>query len=100
MSGLFQIIEGELAVVREGGVYKEVPLAVRNDGELYVKARGGFVRLMADGTSSLGAKLTLDTLTLAAPYHKDRFGKLCISAGPDRKALDEPKFLRLEGPTN
>lgn len=97
MSGMFQIIEGEMAVVREGGVYKEVELATRNNGELYVKAKGGFVRLMADGTSSLGSKLTLDTLTLDAAYHKDRLGKLCISAAPDRKALAEPTFLKLEG---
>jgi len=97
MSGMFQIIEGETAVIREGGVYKECAIATRNDGELYVKAKGGFVRLYADGSTSAGSKCSLDTLALDAPLFKDRFGKLCVGAAADRKPLEgAPAFLAIE----
>lgn len=97
MAGMFQIIEGEVAVVRQGGVYKEVPLATRNNGELYVKMNGGFVRLYADGSTSLGSKVSLDTLALDAPLHKDKFGKLCVAPDKDRKPVESaPSYLALE----
>lgn len=98
MSGMFQILEGEVAVIREGGVYKEVQLAIRNNGELYVKSRGGFVRLYADGSTSIGSKCQIDTLALDMPLYKDRFGKLCVSEGENRKPIEgNPGFLAIEG---
>lgn len=97
MSGMFKLIENEIAIIAEGGVYKEVPLAVRNNGELYVKMKGGFVRLYADGTTSVGSKCRLDTLHLDASLHKDRFGKLCIGPADDRKPLTaETSYLKIE----
>jgi hypothetical protein len=97
VSGAFQILEGEHAVIREGGVYKEVDIAVRNNGELYVKAKGGFIRLYADGSTSVGSKCTVDTLAIDAEFHKDSFGKLCVAPGKGRKPLSTPpKFLALE----
>lgn len=97
MSGMFKLIEGETAVIREGGIYKEVALATRNDGELYVKAKGGFVRLYADGSTSAGSRCTLDTLALDAPLFKDRLGKLCIGGGDKRKPLTStPEYLAIE----
>ena len=92
MSGMFKMLEGELSVVYESGVYKEAQLATRN-GELYVKAKGGFVRLYADGTTSAGSKMFLDTITLEGPFYKDRFGKLCIEPAADRKPLEAAKFI-------
>lgn len=97
MSGMFQISEGETAVIREGGVYKEVQLATRNNGELYVKAKGGFVRLYADGSTSAGSKCAIDTLALDKPLYKDRFGKLCVAPGTNRTALETaPAYLAIE----
>lgn len=94
---MFQIIEGETAVIREGGVYKEVQIATRNNGELYVKAKGGFVRLYADGSTSAGSKCTLDTLALDKPLFKDRLGKLCVAPGTNRTALGTaPAYLAIE----
>jgi hypothetical protein len=94
---MFQIIEGETAVIREGGVYKEVQLATRNGGELYVKAKGGFVRLYADGSTSAGSKCAIDTLALDTPLFKDRLGKLCIAPGENRTALETaPAYLAIE----
>jgi len=97
MSSMFEIIPNEVAIVRQGGVYKEVGLAVRNNGELYVKVAGGFVRLYADGKTSLGSKMTLDTLAIDARLHKDTFGKLCITPGNGRKPLEvAPAYLAIE----
>lgn len=59
--GLFQEIEGEAAVLVEGGVYKQVPLFKRN-GYLYAKLGSGFVKLYADG-STTKPKCRLETLT-------------------------------------
>lgn len=97
MSGMFKLIDGEVAVIVEGGVYKEAPLAIRNNGELYVKAKGGFVRLNADGTTSVGSKCRLDTLALDTPLYKDRFGKLCVAEAKDRKPIEAaPAYLAIE----
>jgi len=97
MSGMFKLIEGELAVTVENGVYKEGALATRNNGELYVKAKGGFLRLYADGSTSGGSKCYVDALALDAPLFKDRLGKLCIAAGDGRKALDgTPDYLAID----
>jgi len=97
MSGMFQLREGEVAVIVEGGVYREVPVATRNNGELYVKAKGGFVRLNADGSTSVGSKCRLDTLVMDAPMYKDAFGRLSIAPGKDRKEIGtRPAFLAIE----
>jgi len=97
MSGMFKIIEGETAVIREGGVYKEVLLATRNNGELYVKAKGGFVRLYADGSTSAGSRCVLDTIVFDTPLYKDRVGRLCTATAKGRVALDAtPAYLARE----
>ena len=96
---MFKVLEGENAVLRVGGVYKEAKLAVRNDGELFASYGSGWVRLYADGKTSAGAKTALDALALDAPLHKDRFGRLCVTSGEGRKALppaESDKLLALE----
>lgn len=97
MAGMCQLLEGESAVLRENGVYREVGLAVRGDGELYARAKGGFVRLHADGSTSVGSKCSLDTLSISTDLTRDRHGKLCIGSGPDRRSLagETPKYLTL-----
>ena len=94
---MFQTLEGELAVTVENGVYKEATLATRNNGELYVKAKGGFLRLYADGSTSGGSKCRLDTLHLDVALFKDKLGKLCISPDLDTRTLigTPPPFMQL-----
>jgi hypothetical protein len=83
----FKELEGEAAVLVDNGVYKQVPLFSRN-GYLYAKTAGGFVRLMADG-STTKARMRLDTISVAE-LAKDSMGRLCqpevkgSSALPDR----------------
>lgn len=96
MPGMFQTLEGESCVLRANGVYKEAKLAVRNSGELFASFGGGFIRLNADGSTSVGSKATLDTLSLKSDLYCDRFGRLAIGSAADRKPLDEPpEYLAL-----
>ena len=100
MTGMFRIIEGETAIVRCNGLFKEAKVAVRAGGELFVQINGGFARLYADGSTSLGSRATLDTLTFDADLHADRFNRLCVGAGEGRKPLAAPAIERLLGVTD
>jgi hypothetical protein len=48
--GLFVQSEGDVAVIVNNGVYKQVPLFVR-DGLLYAAYGGGYIRLKEDGST-------------------------------------------------
>lgn len=90
MSGMFKLMEGQIAVIVERGVYKEVEIATRNGGELYVKAKGGFIRLHADGSTSVGSKCRVDTLSIGGQrFYTDRYGKLCTCSGPERSLITD-----------
>ncbi len=71
----FKEVEGEAAVLIENGVYRQVPIFVR-DGFLYAKSSGGFVKLMADG-STTKAKMRLDFMSWNGPLYRDALGRLC-----------------------
>lgn len=73
--GFFKHIEGEAAIIVENGVYKQVDLYVRDD-YLYVKGSGGFIRLMADG-STTKPKTRLDMISFDGPLYRDHLGRLC-----------------------
>ena len=73
--GLFMEVEGEVAILIEKGVYKQVPLYMRN-GYLYAKSGGGFVRLNSDG-STTKPSCRLDTITYDQPMGIDPMGRLC-----------------------
>lgn len=90
--GFFKEVEGEGAVIIIGGVYKQVPLATR-DGFLYAKTAGGYVRLMADGSTTKD-KMRLDYMTWDGELRRDQYGRLCTpdvkgarSLEPERKTL-------------
>ncbi len=89
----FQEIEGEAAVLVNNGVYQQVPLFTR-DGYLYAKVGGGFVRLLADG-STTKAKTRLDFMSWTGPLCRDALGRLCTKDVPAAKALgaDAQKLL-------
>lgn len=93
----FKEIEGGAAILVENGVYKQVPLYSR-DGYLYAKTGGGFVRLMADA-STTKAKLRLDFMSFDQPLFRDPLGRLCTSEAKGAKPLEPPKAkLLLGGP--
>lgn len=95
----FKKIDGEGAICVEKGVYKQTEVYER-DGYIYIKAAGGFVRVMADGsTSKLGGSLKLDFITLpeSLKLAKSKFGYLCTADVLDSKALDKPAVQKLLG---
>lgn len=96
----FKQIDGESAVIVEGGVYKQVDLYTR-DGYVFAKAAGGFVRIMADGTTSkAGGKLRVDFLSYAGPLFRDSLNRLRIEEGRDAKRLDVGQSQKLLGGSN
>ena len=92
--GLFQEVEGEVAVVVERGVYRQVPLYTR-DGYLYGKIGAGFVRFYADG-STTKAPCRLDAMTWdSTQLFRDKLGRLCTADVGGAKPLDNDKRDRL-----
>lgn len=91
----FQEVEGEAAVLVENGVYHQVPLYTR-DGFIYAKAKGGFVRLMADGATTK-AKLRLDFMSWTGDLARDPLGRLCTPGAAKAVPLEPIKAQALLG---
>lgn len=83
---MFTQLIGQSAVVRKGGVYKPCDI-YEYRGQLFAKFGGGFVRLNADGKSSVEG-CTLDLLAYEGPLFKDKFGRLCVKPGDGYVALE------------
>lgn len=82
---MFKHLVGETAVVRSRGVYKTCALYSYR-GQLFAKNGSGFVRINADGSSSVDG-LALDLLAYEGPLYKDRFGRLCVEKTEGAVAL-------------
>jgi len=100
---MFQKNDEDEALIVERGVYKPVEVYTGPEDGLYVKAKGGFVRIKKDGsTSSINVRLTL--LHREGPLFTDQFGRLTAIGGGKRKPVmitsDESGALKLEGPKN
>jgi len=98
---MFKQVVGQSAVVRKGGVYRTCDL-YEYKGQLFAKHGNGYVRLNADGGSSVDG-LALDLLAYEGPLFADKFGRLCVVAGEGFKALTANPDgtiapLLLEGP--
>jgi len=94
---LFKEIEGSAAVLVENGVYEQVPLFQR-DGFIFAKAAGGFVKLMADGTTTkAGGRLRLDFMTIDEPLCRDPLGRLCLPSATEAMSLDGDTERKLLG---
>lgn len=81
--GLFKQSEGDSAILVVNGVYKQVPVYIR-DELLYANHSGGFIRLNMDGSTSQ-PKVRLDHLDFEGAVHRDPMGRLCRPS-PDRKS--------------
>lgn len=88
----FKQVEGEAAVLVEGGIYKQVDVYTR-DGFLYAKVSGGFVRMMADG-STTKAKMRLEFMSFDGALCRDKLGRLC-TADVEGSTLLEPAKKQL-----
>lgn len=92
----FKEVEGEGAVIQEGGAFKQVPIATR-DGYLFAKVGSVFYRLMADGsTSKAGGKMRLDFMSFDGQLCKDALGRLCtpqVSGAVSLAKADRQKLI-------
>lgn len=95
MSAVFKKLEGDLAILQQGGTYKQVDVYTRNNGELFAQIGSGFVRLYANGATSKPGMM-LDTLVFDKQLHVDRFGRLCVYPDTDRKPVTgDPSYLQI-----
>lgn len=95
--GLFSEVMGEVAVIIEGGVYKQVPLYVR-DGYIYAKVGSGYIRLYQSGETSK-PKCRLDTMTWDhTALGTDHLGRLVDPAlYPSARLLQDDSKMKLLG---
>lgn len=94
--GTFVQSDGDVAVIVNKGVYKQVPVFIR-DGLLYAAYGGGFVRLKDDGSTSQ-ATARLDHLDFDGELHRDEMGRLCVpSTGRKSTALADDRRQLLIG---
>ena len=94
MLGLFQELEGDVAILVSKGTYYQVPMYVR-DGWLFAKWGGGFVRLMKDGATTK-ASVRIETLHFDRVLYADALGRLAIDIRHGGR-LDVPHTAKLLG---
>ena len=72
---MFHVIEDAHAILRSGGVYKQVKLYRRNDG-LYAGWGSGFIRLLNHGTSK--PNVSVDEI-VGVEHVADKLGRLTVA---------------------
>lgn len=82
---MFKHIDTDEALIVERGVFKPAEVYEGPDGGLYVKAKGGFVRLKSDGSTS-HSTVKVKSLAREGPLYRDAWQRLSVSPGTDRKA--------------
>lgn len=95
---MFKHLDGDVAVIRIGGIFKTADLYEWRGG-LYAKFGGGYVRLNANGSTTKDG-LSIEMLATDEPLYKDRFGRLEIVEGDGSKRVMievvAEKFLLVE----
>jgi hypothetical protein len=94
---MFKHLVGQTAVMRKKGVFKTCDL-YEYKGMMFAAFGGGFVRLNANGTSSLD-HLELDLLAYDGPLYRDKLGRLAVQKVDGYIALEvspEGAVLQLE----
>lgn len=83
---MFTKIHEDGALTYDGGVYRQADVYAGPDGALFVNAKGGFVRVRADGgTSHPSVKVV--TLMREAPLYQDQWQRLYVAPGHDRREV-------------
>lgn len=96
---MFKRIDGDEALIVQKGVYLAADL-YEMDGGLFAKAKGGFIRLKADGSTS-HSDVRVQKLITDRPLFCNRFSQLCTQDGEGRKevaALPTPDDKAIVGP--
>lgn len=92
---MFKPLEGDIAILYSKGVYRQVPLFVRNDATLFAAVgKDRFVRLSATGSTSQ-ADVKLDALVYDGPLFQDKLGRLAVKGGASYKPVAQEKAAAL-----
>ena len=92
----FKKVEGDAAVLIANGVFKQVDIYTR-DGYVFAAYGGGFIRVMADGSTSK-AGVSLDFMSWGGGPLAQRLGRLAVQADvPEAKGLDRSIETKLLG---
>lgn len=81
---MFKRLTEDEALIVERGVYRTAEVYEGPEGGLFVKAKGGFVRVKATGATSHDA-VKVQTLQREGPVWQDQWGRLCAAPGDSRK---------------
>ena len=82
---MFRKLEGDTALLRQGGVFKPCSL-YSFQGGIYAQLGGGYVRLRKDGTTSKNG-VDFTYLEYDGLLYADRFGRLSCTDGDGYKQL-------------
>jgi hypothetical protein len=88
---MFKSVEGDVALIAIGGVYKVCPLYTL-DGKLFAGLGGGFVRMYANGSTSK-PKALIERVHTEEPLYTDRLGRLALGGGEGRSLVADSKLL-------
>lgn len=80
---MFKRLTEDEALIVERGVYKTAEVYEGPEGGLFVKAKGGFVRVKTTGATS-HETVKVQMLQREGPLYQDRFGRLCAAPGLER----------------
>lgn len=84
---MFKRLDDDEALIVERGVYKSAEVYSGPGGGLFVKAKGGFVRLKADGSTSHDS-VRMQMLQRNSTLYQDRFARLCAVPGENTKEVE------------
>lgn len=83
---MFKAIEESEALIVSNGVYKPARVYEGPGGGLFVQSGSGFVRVKENGYTS-SPTVRVELLHHEATLYRDRFGRLCATAGEGRKPM-------------
>lgn len=75
---MFKKLEGDTAVIRQGGVYKTSELYEWR-GDLFLKFGGGFIRVYHDGKTTKEG-VFVESMQTDLDLFRDRFGRVSLSS--------------------
>ena len=84
---MFKRLDEDEALIVENGVYKPAEIYAGPGQGLYIKAKGGFVRIKRDGSTS-HPTVRLQTLMREGPIYQDTFGRVCYTEGEGRREME------------
>lgn len=82
---MFKPLEGDVAVIKQGGVFRTCELFEWRGG-LYAKFGSGYVRLNENGSTTKDG-VSIEMLATDLPLYRDRFGRLEVVGGNGSKRV-------------